>query len=187
MRKLLDYIYTHYKNQIVNEKTSLIHILHHKVCSSKLIAQIIFNTNIEPNILKEKRNFPHLFDLTTILISFLIKQYLLLKPSGKVLDMGTGRYAILSIFLKKKFPETEIIASDIDDSFVRNAKTNIEYNNLDIKCYKSDLYNNIDENNFDYIIWNLPYYANPKSYLENFFEESANRLKKNGNHLVGMP
>ena len=185
MRKLLNYIYTHYNNQIANEKTSLIHIIHHKICSSKLIARMLFHTRIDPIILREKKSFPHLFDLTSILMSLVMRSLLKKDSRKKILDIGTGRYGILSIFLKKKYPNIKVVASDIEKTFVRNANINFSYNDVDVNCQESNLFDNINEFDFDFIIWNLPYYAEPENYLNDFFNETSNRLSKQGTIILG--
>ena len=66
MKKLLNYIYTHYNNQIVNENTAIIHIIHHRLCSSRFIAKLLFNVRIDPFITSQKKSFPHLFDLIAL-------------------------------------------------------------------------------------------------------------------------
>ena len=185
MKKLLNYIYTHYNNQIVNENTAIIHIIHHRLCSSRFIAKLLFNVRIDPFITSQKKSFPHLFDLTSILISNFSKKFFNKNSKKKILDLGTGRYGILSIYLKKKYSQLDIIASDIDKTFLKSAERNFMYNNINVKSFTSNLYHNINETNFDFVFWNLPYYENPEIYLNDFFNQSINRLSDNGTLVIG--
>ena len=71
-----------------------------------------------------------------------------------ILDMGTGT-GILAMVCARKGAK-KVIAVDIDDKALANAKENIVKSNLkDISLVKSDLYQNVN-GGFDYIFANLP-------------------------------
>lgn len=79
------------------------------------------------------------------------------QPVGLILDIGTGSGCI-AISLANKFPNSQIIASDISKYALNIAKKNARAHNVkNIKFIKSNLLKNIDEKNIDIIIANLPY------------------------------
>lgn len=78
--------------------------------------------------------------------------------AGVVLDIGTGT-GVQAIVAGKRGAK-KVIAIDIDDNCLENAKENIVLNKLDnvIEVRKSDLFNNIRNNEkFDLIISQLPF------------------------------
>jgi release factor glutamine methyltransferase len=77
------------------------------------------------------------------------------KP-GRVLDIGTGT-GVQAIIAAKK-GATQIVAIDIDDNAIQNAKDNVNKHNLQNKIIviKSNLFENIEEK-FNLIISQLPF------------------------------
>lgn len=75
--------------------------------------------------------------------------------SKKIADVGTGT-GIIAITASKRGAK-EVIATDIDDKAIANAKLNVRNNNVENKVtvLKADLLDGIDEK-FDYIFANLP-------------------------------
>jgi len=96
---------------------------------------------------------PGLFISTKVLLNFLNT----LKFEGKTfLELGAGT-GIISILAAKK--GALVYASDISSKAVENVKINAAKNNAQINIFTSDLFNNIPELQFDYIIINPPYYS----------------------------
>ena len=71
----------------------------------------------------------------------------------KVLDMGCG-CGIVALHLAKN--GCDVVAVDLDKKAVENTIKNAEMNGLKIRCFKSDLFENINEK-FDMIVFNPPY------------------------------
>lgn len=78
----------------------------------------------------------------------------------KILDLcaGSGAIAIsLASALKNNNIEAEIFASDISEKALEIAKKNNKNNNANVEFINSDLFTNIQDNNFDIIVSNPPY------------------------------
>jgi release factor glutamine methyltransferase len=73
-----------------------------------------------------------------------------------ILDVGTGS-GVIAITLALELPNSEIIASDISEKALEVARRNAEQLGATVKFVKSDLLQNICDNEFDIIIANLPY------------------------------
>ena len=96
---------------------------------------------------------PGLFISTKVLLNFVNT----LKFEGKTfLELGAGT-GIISILAAKK--GAVVYASDISSKAVENVKLNAAKNNVQINIFTSDLFNNIPDMQFDYIIINPPYYS----------------------------
>lgn len=77
------------------------------------------------------------------------------KSNIKILDLCTGSGAI-GLRLKKEYPNSEVVLSDISPQALEVAKENSKNLNLDVKIIQSDLFENIKEK-YDVIISNPPY------------------------------
>ncbi len=79
-----------------------------------------------------------------------------IKSSKKILDVGTGTGCI-ALMMKSLFSESEVTGVDISEDAISLAKENAELNSLDVSFYQSNLLENVEENDQDLIIANLPY------------------------------
>lgn len=100
------------------------------------------------------------------------------KNSGIVLDIGTGT-GVQAIIASKRGAK-KVIAIDIDDNCLENAKENVIFHKMDkiIEVRKSNLFDNIKpEEKFDLIISQLPFAdVNYSSDLSHFLFDSGFKL-----------
>lgn len=80
------------------------------------------------------------------------------QDSAKILELGCGSGAIC-VSLALEIITAQITATDINEHALETAKQNAKKHNISkqINFIKSDWYNNIDDNQYDYIISNPPY------------------------------
>jgi release factor glutamine methyltransferase len=76
-------------------------------------------------------------------------------PTG-ILDIGTGSGCI-ALMMKVLFPTSEVSGIDISEEALSIAIENAQLNSLAVNFYQSDLLENVETNNIDLIIANLPY------------------------------
>lgn len=100
---------------------------------------------------------PHYTISTKILLDYLNPINL---ENKTVLELGCGS-GIISLFCTSK--GAKVTASDINLVAVSELEKNATDNNLELNILHSDLFDNIDNTTFDYIIINPPYY--PKTPL----------------------
>lgn len=135
---------------------------------------------------------PGLFFSTKFLLNY-IKNFDL---RGKnILELGAGS-GLISIYLSKK--GSKVLASDISENAIKNIKENSIRNNTKIGIIKSDLLSNIDQQFFDFIIINPPYFdKNPikdsqyawycgadHEYFKILFSQLRNYIDKNSKVIM---
>jgi len=77
------------------------------------------------------------------------------KNNKTILDMGTGT-GVLAIICEKLYPESKIIAIDIEENSIHNAKENIQRNNCkNITALIGDIEKIPDTTTFDLILANI--------------------------------
>lgn len=80
------------------------------------------------------------------------------------LELGCGS-GIISLLASKK--GADVVASDINQTALDFLEANASKNNLSVKAVFSDLFQNLENQTFDYIVINPPYYPKkPKSIKE---------------------
>jgi release factor glutamine methyltransferase len=78
------------------------------------------------------------------------------KSEVRIIDVGTGS-GVIALSLAQKFPEAEIIATDISDDALLLARENaVRLGTARVQFLKSDLLENVD-GKFDLMVANLPY------------------------------
>ena len=103
-----------------------------------------------------KLNDYYCWDSTTLSLFFFLKSFFRSFSNIKVLELGCGPYATLSVSLKIFFNSFQFSASDVNESKVKSAILTSNINNVEIDFVVSDLFNNIDSK-FDVIFMNPPY------------------------------
>lgn len=137
------------------------------LCSSHRLTMLFFDVHV--------RRFDFYFenwDLTTIALKNALDKYV--KNGQRILEVGTGPFAILSIYITKK-KKVEVTAVDIYTGFVENAKWTAKYNSVFINFLKSDLLSNV-KGLFDIVFFNPPYLP----------EEYARQRKKKSSHCFRL-
>ena len=111
---------------------------------------------IHPNV------FPPQLTLSTKIFLDFIKEIDLIEKSFLELGCGSG---ILSLFATKK--GATVTATDINRTALDFLKKNALNNKMQLSIIESDLFENIQNQPFDYIFINPPYYPkNPKNIKE---------------------
>lgn len=105
--------------------------------------------------------YPRFVFSTRLLLDFLDERVL---TGMKFLELGAG-CGIISLLAARK--GAMVTASDINPAAVENCRQNALLNHLDLNIIHSDLFSNIREKNFDWIVIAPPYY--PKD-AKNFSE-----------------
>ena len=78
-----------------------------------------------------------------------------------------------------------VTAIDIDPKAIESSELNCKINNVEIKLFASNLFENINYDTFDLIFWNLPYYQNTDDYLTGLIDQSDKYLVKDGKLILG--
>lgn len=80
---------------------------------------------------------------------------------GKFLEIGTGS-GVVAVSLKKFFPETEIMATDVSDQAIELAEDNAVRLKVAVDFLTSDLLAEVPRKKFDLVVANLPYVPSQK-------------------------
>jgi release factor glutamine methyltransferase len=145
------------------------------------------------------------WDFTTLLFKGILKRAV--SPGFKVLEIGTGPYAILSIYAAKMV-DCGMECSEINEHYIENARETARLNKVHIEVVESDLFEGID-GKFDIIFWNslyIPYDVGIKygmdrmcefetdwcggeegsEKIESYLKSAADHLKDEGRLLLGF-
>ncbi|XJS09955.1 peptide chain release factor N(5)-glutamine methyltransferase [Aerococcaceae bacterium WGS1372] len=86
----------------------------------------------------------------------LVLPFLTDNPQAKILDIGTGT-GILAVTMSLEFPQATVYASDISEEALKLAKYNADRYGANIHFIESDVFDDINERQFDLIVSNPPY------------------------------
>ena len=100
-------------------------------------------------------------------------------PRGKVLDVGAG-CGIVGLLVARDNPKVELEAVEKQDAFVEYATTNARVNKIDYKMHKCDFLELSEEQKYDYIISNPPFYHDGVT-------KSENEMLFNARYNVNLP
>jgi methylase of polypeptide subunit release factors len=93
------------------------------------------------------------WDFTTITLKNCLLRYV--TDYSRVLEIGTGSYAILPLFLARH-RNCEITATDLHDEYVDLSRQTALLNGAELNLIRSDLFGSIN-GSFDIIFWNSVY------------------------------
>ena len=97
---------------------------------------------------------------------------------GRVLDLGCG-WGPVGLAVGKKYPETEIVMTDINLRAVETAEKNLKANGVkNAKTIQGDGYENV-EGKFDFILLNPPIRTG-KNVIYGMFSDAREYLSENG-------
>jgi release factor glutamine methyltransferase len=138
-------------------------ILNKYLRRNKLLTRLIFGVRTLSN------DDIH-WDFTTIVLRKALKQGVSSNP--RILEIGTGPYAILAIYLYRK-GHSRIVANDINKDYVESALKTVACNGADLAVVHSDLFSNI-AGDFDIILFNSVYipYRKGKELMLNSVHQS---------------
>ena len=131
--------------------------------SIDFISKIIFKNKVH------KKLWDGTWDLTSLVLKKTLDNYFE-KSFHDYLDIGCGHVALFGQYVKKRYPQTNVISSDKYSKVLKCAGENIKKNNHNIKLINSDLFKNINSK-FDLITANLPYV--PKKIKHNIKKGSV--------------
>ena len=97
---------------------------------------------------------------------------------GRILDLGCG-WGPVGTALGKKYPEAEILLTDLNARAVELARRNLKANGVrNARCVQGDGYENV-EGKFDSIVLNPPIRTG-KSVIYGMFDDARKHLTENG-------
>jgi len=133
---------------------------------------------------------PGLFHSTTMLLQYIDTQLL----TGSFLEVGGGT-GIVSILAARK--GVDVVVTDISKKAVDNIHQNATKNSVSITIIQSDLFENMVEKKFDWIVVNPPYYPRKPDKEEDYawycgeqheyflkFFQGVNRFIKPESHII---
>ncbi|GJQ61393.1 MAG: hypothetical protein SCALA702_04460 [Melioribacteraceae bacterium] len=94
-----------------------------------------------------------------------------------ILDMGTGPYALLSVYLKNRFQIQSVTAADYLDSIIFNAA--LQPGAKGIEFIKTNLFDNLDAK-FDIILFNAPYISDRAGSQLGIYDTELSRERWSG-------
>lgn len=121
-------------------------VLNNLIRKNHLFTKLIFKIKLPNN------NDIH-WDFTTLALKKVLDQ--LTEYDNEILEIGTGPYAILSLYLFKK-GYYGIVATDINADYITSAMQTASFNDADLPIVKSNLFTNI-VNKYDIIFFNSVY------------------------------
>ena len=99
---------------------------------------------------------------------FFIRNIRAMNQVAKTLEIGCG-CGIISLFVAANWPASRVVATDISPVAVQATLDNAKLNGLELTAIESDLFENIEEKDFDLIVFNTPMIdKNPENDIEKY-------------------
>jgi len=108
---------------------------------------------IEEGVLIPRDDTEPLIDIIKNEIRYYVKQKAKLP---KIAEIGIGS-GIISITIKKTYPQIEVIGSDINPLAIKVTQKNLKLHNVNMKLYLTNLLDKVKEQQIEFIISNPPY------------------------------
>lgn len=108
----------------------------------------------------------------------LLLEHTLVEDAWDILDLGCG-IGIIGISVKKAFPATHVVLSDVNKRALQFAALNAKQNQVEVEIVESNLYAAFSARQFDTIVTNPPLHAGRKLVYQ-LIEETPLYLKRNG-------
>ena len=153
--------------------------IHLRILGYSHLARMLFGVSVTP-ICGEKNYY---FDLTTFLLKGVIVKRLRELSDPKLLEIGVGKYAILSGYLSR-FVDRTIDAVDVDSESVETSRQHVQANSLNVNVFQSNLFLEVPRQYYDVIVWNLPYYQQPE-YLYSLFQSAPQYMDDHTKLIIG--
>lgn len=118
-----------------------------KSLSTNIFAKLLFGVDCS------KSNLHYQIGFSTILMKKALKKFV--KDKDNILDIGTGAFAIHSIWLKKNM-NVNVTATEVNNKYIESARRVAKHNKVAIKILKRDLLKGMKKN-FDWAIFNPPF------------------------------
>jgi methylase of polypeptide subunit release factors len=177
---LIRYLYRTYDRQ------GLVFGLYQQLIASKLVVRLLFGVDLS-HVPEE-----YLFDLTTVLLRRVLQPRI--DSRKRVLEIGVGRFALLSISLSKSC-KVQIDGVEISAQLIKGAEACVARNGGKVTIWQSDVFSNVPPKKYDVIFWNLPYLGpmwgvqsgyDRLSYLHPLFGRVDEYLQPNGELVIGF-
>jgi len=110
--------------------------------------------------------------------SALLAEHAIVKPQWDVLDLGCG-WGLVGIVIKKTFPSTTVVLTDINQRAVKFASQNAKLNHVKLAILQGNLYEPVKQKKFHTIITNPPMKAG-RDLCYSIIEQAKKHLKKGG-------
>ncbi|RJP82605.1 MAG: hypothetical protein C4524_00390 [Candidatus Zixiibacteriota bacterium] len=127
-------------------KATTLSAFNRTIRSSSLITRMLFRVRVVSG--------PRIhWDFTTIALKRSLRRYT--QPGDSVLEIGTGPYALLSLYLARRKIRS-LLANDINQHYVNHARRTAAFNALKLEVVCGDLFETVN-GTFDVIFFNAVY------------------------------
>ena len=135
------------------------------------VARLLWGMNLPP-LLDHLAFGQGYSDLSGIVLRRELVNWVRRRQMRRVHEVGIGHYAIMCIYLRKRFPELHITGSTISPVEIGNSTKNARLNGFEFTFYQSDVLASFQGEPVEMIWWNLPYYDPQMSeYLRRMFAQ----------------
>jgi spermidine synthase len=124
------------------------------------------------------------FDLCAVLLKMELMRLLRKPHLRRVIEVGTGRFALLSGALARRF-DGRYIACDVDSRAVEAAKAHLAANRLRVEVRKSEGLAALAACENDIVFSNLTPLADPEGLAARLLEQAGNYLASTGRVVLG--